>query len=66
MPPLPADQRRTLRFWRSRATRNKWVYQEEVNRGDAPAIGVIYLDKGLLEQWGDPESIDVVLTPTVR
>lgn len=58
-----SDQRRTLRFWRSRATRNKWVYQEEVNRGDVPTVGAIYLDKAMLAEWGDPESVLVVIAP---
>lgn len=52
-----------LRFWRSRSTRRKWVYEEERVRGAAPVIGMLYIDKEWLAERGDPESLIVSVAP---
>lgn len=51
----------TLRFWRDRATRNKWVYTEERERGVPAIVGQLYIDKEWLAAAGDPETVTVTV-----
>jgi len=54
---------RRLRFWRFRETRNKVVYQEEFDRGDLPVIGQVYISKDALEAWGNPNELEITISP---
>ena len=54
----------TLRFWRDRATRNKWVYTEERSRGVPAYVGSLYVDKEWLAGVGDPETLTVRIEVT--
>ena len=54
---------RRLRFWRFRETRNKVVFQEEFDRGDLPVIGQIYIGKEALEAWGNPNELEITISP---
>lgn len=56
----------TLTFARERETKNTVRFAEVVEEGEKPVVGVIYLQKSILEASGalDAESVTVLVTAT--
>jgi hypothetical protein len=63
-PPAAPDPTETILFKRLRETKNKVVFEEAgVPEWDKSAakIGTLYVSKGVMQQLGDPDTIQVTI-----
>jgi hypothetical protein len=56
---------RTVSFFFEKETKNTVKFEEVPERGQPAIMGSLYLQKWVVAQMGDPESLTVTVSPTI-